>query len=125
MTISPTDLKALLQKSGNRCAFPGFPSMLTVQESEDSTVILSNVAHIVAQREDGPRGKFALPLNRRDEEGNLMLLCPEHHKIIDNKPQLYTVERLRGMKEDHEKLVQTALGNANDKTTKREQYFDK
>lgn len=124
MTISPSDLKALLQKSGNRCAFPGCPSMLTVQESDDSTVILSNVAHIVAQREDGPRGKFALPLNRRDEESNLMLLCPEHHKIIDNKPQLYTVERLRGMKEDHEKLVQTALGNAIDKTTRRAQFVD-
>jgi hypothetical protein len=125
MTISPSDLKALLQKSGNRCAFPGCASVLTVQESDDSTVILSNVAHIVAQREDGPRGKFALPLNRRDEESNLMLLCPKHHKIIDNKPQLYTVERLRGMKEDHEKLVQTALGNAIDKTTKRDQFLDK
>ena len=111
MAISPADLKALLQKSGNRCAFPGCPAVLTIQESDDSTVILSNVAHIVAQREDGPRGKFALPFDRRDDESNLMLLCPEHHKIIDSKPQLYTVERLRGMKEDHEKLVQTALGN--------------
>lgn len=126
MAISPSDLKALLQKSGNRCAFPGCPVTLTIQESDDSTVILSNVAHIVAQREDGPRGKFALPLDRRDEESNLMLLCPEHHKIIDSKPQLYSVERLRGMKEDHERLVQTAIGNAIDKKTKsgqlREQY---
>lgn len=124
MAISPSDLKALLQKSGNRCAFPGCPTTLTIKESDDSTVILSNVAHIVAQREDGPRGKFALPLDRRDEESNLMLLCPEHHKIIDNKPYLYTVERLRGMKEKHEKLVQIALGTAIDKKTRSNQLVD-
>jgi len=85
MAISPSDLKALLQKSENRCAFPGCPTTLTIKENDDSTVILSNVAHFVAQRDDGPRGIFALPLGRRDEERSLMLLCPEHHKIIDNK----------------------------------------
>lgn len=125
MAISPADLKALLQKSGNRCAFPTCPTMLTTQESDDSTVILSNVAHIVAQREDGPRGKFSLPLERRDEESNLILLCPEHHKVIDSKPQLYTVERLRGMKEEHEKLVQTALGNVIDKKSRSSQLREK
>ena len=125
MAISPSDLKALLQKSGNRCAFPGCPTLLSIQESDDSTVILSNVAHIVAQREDGPRGKFALPLDRRDEESNLMLLCPEHHKVVDSKPHLYSVERLRGMKENHEKLVQTALGNAIVKKSRSDQLLEK
>lgn len=125
MTITQSDLKALLQKSGNRCAFPGCSTTLTTLESDDSTVILSNVAHIVAQREDGPRGKFALPLDRRDEESNLVLLCSEHHKVIDSKPHLYTVERLRGIKEDHEKLVQTALGNAIDRRSKGGQLRDK
>ena len=106
-----SDLKALFQKSGNRCAFPGCGKLLSAQEGQEETVILSNVAHIVAQSSDGPRGNFALPMNMRDLESNLILLCPEHHKLIDDQPQRYTVERLRGFKEDHEKTIQKATGN--------------
>lgn len=125
MAISSADIKILFQKSGNRCAFPGCQTMLTIQASDDSNVNLSNVAHIVAQKKDGARGKYALPLEKRDEENNLILLCPEHHKLIDSKPQLYSVERLRGMKEDHERLVQKILGLVFDQKSRKGQLEEK
>jgi hypothetical protein len=41
-----------------------------------------------------------------------MLLCPKHHKIVDDKPQYYTVERLRQFKEDHELSVKATATDA-------------
>ncbi len=111
MSISTKELKALLQKSGNRCAFPSCSEVLLHKEADnEDPVILSKIAHIVADSTDGPRGRYPLPLEERDKESNLLLLCSKHHDIIDKKPQLYTVERLRQIKEDHEAHVLEVTG---------------
>jgi hypothetical protein len=113
MSIPIKELKALLQKSGNRCAFPNCGEALLLEGANaDDPVILSKIAHIVAEGYDGPRGRYPLPLEERNKESNLLLLCGKHHDIIDNMPQLYTVERLRQMKEDHEALIRAATGDA-------------
>jgi hypothetical protein len=114
MTISGKELRALLQKSGNRCAFPGCPELLSQLpiDENDKITNLSNIAHIVAQSDKGPRGQYPLPIDQRDQESNLLLLCSRHHTVIDNEPQRYTVERLRQFKEDHEKMIEKATGNA-------------
>ena len=113
MSIAIKELKALLQKSGNRCAFPRCGELLLQEgESIDDSVILSKVAHIIAQSPDGPRGNFPIATEERNKESNLLLLCGKHHDIIDNLPQYYTVERLRQIKEDHEALIQKAAGTA-------------
>jgi hypothetical protein len=121
MSIPTKELKALLQKSGNRCAFPNCPEVL-LQESADAEdpVILSKIAHIVAESLDGPRGRYPLPLEERNKESNLLVLCGKHHDIIDNQPHFYTVERLRQMKEDHEALIFAATGDAITKRTREE-----
>ena len=36
---------------------------------------------------------------------NLLLLCRDHHKLVDNKPEIYTVEKLRAMKIKHEREI--------------------
>lgn len=113
MGISQTDLRILYQRSGNRCGFPGCTRVLDYPESSpDGPVVLSEVAHIVARKSDGPRGNYPLPLEERDKYSNLILLCEEHHHIVDTQPQTYTVERLRQMKEEHEKLMLEATGRA-------------
>lgn len=113
MAISQKDLKILLQRSGNRCAFPSCGKILVHDETDvDNPVLLSEIAHIVAQKTDGPRGQHALPLEKRDNYGNLILLCEEHHHIIDSQPQTFTVERLRQMKADHEQLMAKATERA-------------
>ncbi len=125
MAPSQKDLKLLYQLSGNRCAFPGCPKDLVYpRTAEDDPVSLSEVAHIVATKPDGPRGNYPLLVEERDKYPNLMLLCEEHHHLVDSQPQSYTVERLRQMKIDHEVLIREATGRAKeaDSSTDEEPY---
>ncbi len=57
--------------------------------------MVSEIAHVVSRKPDGPRGNHTLPLDARDRYDNLILLCEEHHKIVDANPEAYPVERLR------------------------------
>lgn len=122
MSIPPAQLRALLQKSGNRCAFSGCRDLL-LDYSDDPTnpVVLSKVAHIVAESPDGPRGRYPMSQEHRNLESNLILLCSKHHDVVDGKPQFYTVERLRQMKEDHEAWVMQATDNADTGRSPREE----
>lgn len=115
MSVPLPELKALLLKSGNRCAFPNCGKVLFKDgDTPEDAVNRSEVAHIVAQREDGPRGKYPLPMEERDKESNLILLCEEHHHLVDDKTKVpyFTVERLRQLKEDHEARIQMAVDKA-------------
>jgi len=113
MAIPTTELKALLQKSGNRCAIPNCGDVLLRDGTDaEDPIVLGKIAHIVADSPDGPRGHYPLPEQERNKETNLLLLCGKHHDIIDRQPQFYTVERLRQVKEDHEALVLAAMGEA-------------
>lgn len=113
MPPSKKDLRLLFQRSGNRCAFPSCTKVLVYEgTSLDGPVILSEVAHIVAQKPDGPRGDYPLPIDKRDAYDNLILLCEEHHHLVDTQKYTYTVERLRQMKLDHEQLIEVAAGQA-------------
>lgn len=64
-------------------------------------LILGEEAHIVAKSEDGPRGRVG---DRSDIDGydNLILLCFDDHKRIDDQPNVYSVEFLHKTKETHE-----------------------
>lgn len=79
---------------------------------DDPVVVLGEIAHIVGESLDGPRGKSPLTLKQRNTYQNTILLCNQHHQLIDSDGALatYTVERLTAMKEDHEKWVERTLG---------------
>ena len=63
---------------------------------------LAQRAHIVGAGRQGPRSK-AVPLSDDiDAAENLLLLCGEHHRIVDNNPRIYSVEVLAKYKADHE-----------------------
>lgn len=53
------------------------------------------------------RGEAELALDARNTVNNLMLLCADHHKIIDTKELLgeFTLNRLMQHKADHEKRI--------------------
>lgn len=46
-----------------------------------------------------------------NQEGNLLLLCRDHHLTIDAFHRVYTVEALRAMKARHEKAIAGRLGS--------------
>lgn len=89
-------VKQLFAHSGNRCAFPKCMNCLI----QDNTVI-GEICHIKAARPNGPRYDPEQTPDERHSYGNLILLCANHHKIIDDDPEAYTVERLIKLKEEH------------------------
>jgi hypothetical protein len=71
---------------------------------------LGEVAHIVAEEFDGPRGQSALTLDERNAEANLLLLCMPHHKKADDDPATYTVGVLQELKRSHAHWVTERMG---------------
>ena len=106
VSISLRDHKMLWGRAGARCAICRTP-LATISEIGLASVI-GEEAHIVARKQDGPRGNSPLSAEQRDSYSNLILLCPTHHATIDdipNGPQEYTVERLHRIKAEHEAWV--------------------
>lgn len=89
-------------RSGNTCALPTCRKNLVEDETQtDDASIVGDEAHIVAREENGPRGKSSLTPEERDKYNNLILMCKVHHKMIDDQPLEYTVEKLHQMKTQH------------------------
>jgi len=63
--------------------------------------LIGEVAHIVGETRRAARGISSLKLSERNAPENLMLLCRAEHKIVDDNPDDYTVQRLLQMKDDH------------------------
>lgn len=60
-------------------------------------------AHIHAVSPNGPRHKT--DVGDINDISNLMLLCPEHHKMIDANPENYGDNLLMDIKNDHERRI--------------------
>jgi hypothetical protein len=94
--------------AGGRCEFKGCNKYLMKDKKTDHDIFLADIAHIVAISKDGPRGNDKLPLNQRNNIENLMLLCLEHHRIVDNKELVakYPKDALVDHKKQHEDRIQ-------------------
>ena len=92
-------------KSAGRCEKAGCNQILYESSITHNTLNEAQVAHIIPVSENGPRGEFWHLIGNRDEIDNLMLLCPQCHKEIDSHPELYPVEVLKIMKQQHEERI--------------------
>lgn len=95
----------LIGKSGGKCEFRGCNRIILKEALTGKSGIYSNFAHIIADRVNGPRGNKELSPKLAKIESNIMILCFEHHKLIDENEKEYTVELLNEMKEEHEKYI--------------------
>ena len=109
MSITVRSRKKLWGGSGNLCAFEGCNQLLHLTTGENSGSLIGEECHIEAQSVNGPRYNAKLTDEQRDDYSNLILLCPTHHKMIDDDPDKFTVDVLKKMKTDHEKRVRQAL----------------
>jgi hypothetical protein len=110
MGISLKTHKMIWGRSGNMCSFPDCKKVLVIDETAtDDPSVIGEEAHIVAQKEEGPRGKSLLSLDQRDKYDNLILLCSIHHKNIDDQENEYTVTKLHEFKKKHESWVKENL----------------
>ncbi len=97
--LEPTKdtLRELFLKSGNECAYPGCAHKII----SSSGVLLAQICHIEAANEGGERFNPDQTNEQRREFKNLLLMCHAHHKITDDVNE-YTVERMKGIKSQHE-----------------------
>src|SRR5690348_14725805 len=111
MSISLKTHKMLWGRAANRCAYPGCRKELVMDRTAtDDESVIGDEAHIVARETDGPRGdNSGLSAEQRDRYDNLLLLCKVHHKLVDDQPNEYTVDKLRAFKQQHEKWVVQSL----------------
>jgi len=107
--ISKKDIKILWGKSGNRCAFPRCNIELAKEGSTGKNIVIGVMAHIKGENPTSARYDSNMDDEERNCYENRILLCPTHHTIIDNDSQLYTVEKLLEIKNNHEKWVSESL----------------
>jgi len=94
----------LFVRAGGRCEFDGCNKYLLEHHVTLTEGNFAQFAHVVAFSEKGPRGKGNRPSDINDVS-NLMLLCPQCHKLIDDNPDKFTRKTLEGYKDGHEKRI--------------------
>ncbi|MCY1056835.1 HNH endonuclease [Nannocystis sp. SCPEA4] len=113
--ILSRDLKLLWGNAAARCAI--CRRRLTTETSVGQA-ILGEMAHIVADRPEGPRGDRSRTRDFLRSYENLILLCSEHHRLVDQDRVKYTVEELARLKQAHEAWVREWDGTGEDKSVK-------
>jgi len=103
-------IKKLFAKSGDRCAFPE----CAVHVVEGNTII-ADICHIRAASALGPRYDPTQSDAERHAFDNLILLCANHHRIIDDDPEKYRVAALIQMKRAHEATATTLAADTVDR----------
>lgn len=104
------DLKLLWGLAAARCSFPECRTEMVAESSgADPAAVLGEVAHIVAASDEGPRADPDLPAGDRHNYENLILLCPNHHTLVDKQENTHTVDDLRRWKSQHELWVREQL----------------
>ena len=111
----PTTLH-LYVRAGGRCQLRGCNDYLLEHHVTKKGGNFAQRAHIYAFSPSGPRGH---PDGEFDPHhiGNLMLLCPKCHKLIDDNPEEYPVDRLKRDKKEHESRILRLTETPPDLTT--------
>ena len=107
--ITEANKLILMGLCGGKCEFRGCEKSIVEDMLSGDKSNLSNYAHIIASSEKGPRGDKILSPKLSNDEGNIMVLCRNHHKIIDDFPEKYTVDILKEMKSEHEEYIQDLM----------------
>src|SRR5689334_22885101 len=103
MGLTDRTRKILWARAGGRCSICR-RLLVTDATGPDGPSVHGEEAHIVAKSAGGPR---ACCLSDIDAYDNLILLCSQHHKQIDDQHTYFTVDRLRQIKQSHEARVKT------------------
>lgn len=101
--ISSANRYILWGKAAGRCQFRGCNKPLFVDALTKSEFNQAYIAHIVADKPSGPRGDAIRSDLLKDDISNLMLMCDEHHRLIDKKdvaghPETLLLQMKKSMK---------------------------
>lgn len=115
--VSAKTRQLLWAKSAGRCHYC---NKLLIGDLVSGNAKLNRalVAHIVSAKPNGPRGDPERSPKLVDDIGNLMLLCHEHHRLIDvEEEKEHPESRLLVMKAAHERRVEIQTALTEDKQT--------
>lgn len=108
--------RELWARAAGRCQFNGCNRILYKSPVTQERVNISEKAHIYSFSEDGPRGwgPFKKKPKGLNDVGNLMLMCHDCHKTIDQDKDgsKYSGSLLQQWKREHEQRVVTVTGIA-------------
>lgn len=108
ITTIPDHVKfRLWGKAAGRCQYEGCNKPLWLDQLTKAEFNIAYLAHIIADKPKGPRGDAVLSEKLKDDISNLMLMCDEHHRLIDKKDVVgHSIDRLMAMKERHERRIE-------------------
>lgn len=107
MPIKVKTRKILWSKSGNRCAVCKRQLVQRLPKQEKDFIV-GEECHIISAKPDGPRGNEKT-LNDYDTYDNLILLCANDHKLIDEFPETFTVKVIENIKSNHENWIEATI----------------
>ncbi len=118
-TISDATTLRLWVQAGGRCEYHACNRYLLEDELTGYPLNLAERAHIIGATEapGSPRGDDPLPVSDRSDVDNLMLLCRDHHRVIDRLLREHGIDGLRRMKRDHEDRIRLLTGLQEDAAT--------
>lgn len=109
-SYSQETVKVLFGRSGNQCAYPECTNTLIEPATEKSdALVTAHICHIYAISTGGPRGKIGLTQKELNAPENLILLCRNHHAVVDGQYETYPADMLKEWKRTHEAKVQKRL----------------
>jgi len=115
-SISGSIRNHLWGKAGGRCEYEGCNKPLWLDTLTQAEFNTAYIAHIIADKPHGPRGDEELSAELANALSNLMLMCDEHHRLIDIKDvEGHPVDRLREMKRKHEERIELLTSIQEDK----------
>lgn len=103
-------------KAAGRCEYEGCNRALWLDSLTKAEFNTAYIAHLIADKRQGPRGDAKLSKKLRAEITNLMLMCDEHHRLIDKEDvEGHPVQRLMVMKRRHEDRIEIQTSIQEDK----------
>lgn len=113
-SISREAERVLWARAAGRCEFDGCNRPLYRSPITQERVNIAQMAHIYSFATDGPRGRgvFANDAAGLNDAGNLMLVCYDCHRKIDQDKlgTRYSAALLKSWKEEHEFRVRVVTG---------------
>ncbi len=112
--IKPEVVRELWARAAGRCEFNGCNRIVYKTAVTQERVNISEQAHIYSFSENGPRGWGPFTKNTKELNSisNLMLMCHDCHKTIDQdiKGEHYSAKLLLDWKTQHEQRVELVTG---------------
>lgn len=105
--------RQLWAQCGGYCQNPNCNKLLFCT-IDDEIVSLVNVAHMVGHGSNGPRSEHELAQYiAKDGIDNLVMLCLECHKIVDEMKRIFSVEDMQGWKTEHARRISALFATPN------------